>query len=43
MEKRINEFIRCIRERGYDLVENEIDGQVGEIHRDGESLCNRNR
>lgn len=39
MEKRINEFIRCIRERGYDLVENEIDGQVGEIHRDGESLC----
>jgi len=39
MEKRINEFIRCIRERGYDLVENDIDGQVGEIHRDGESLC----
>lgn len=39
MKKRINEFIRCIRERGYDLVENEIDGQVGEIHRDGESLC----
>lgn len=39
MEKRINEFIRCIRERGYDLVENEIDGQVGEIHREGESLC----
>jgi hypothetical protein len=39
MKKRINEFIRCIRERGYDLVENDIDGQVGEIHRDGESLC----
>ena len=39
MKKRINEFIRCIRERGYTIVENNEKGQIGEIHLNGESLC----
>ncbi len=39
MDKRINEFIRCIRERGYLIEENNIKGQIGEIHLNGESLC----
>lgn len=39
LKKRINEFIRCIRERGYAVNENDNNGQIGEIHLNGESLC----